>query len=222
MNEQELEQKLKDKGLTAPRLTPDLIDRKIVHYDYIDLPSGKGTLCEITLQNGFTVRGDSAVVSKENYDPTIGRDIAYQKARDKIWELEAYLLQENLHTNTEQAITRSFIKARALLPALASIPRSALLTEIRFAAANAMVVAAVAIQIREAINVESGANATVTYTGTGGDIVFTIWMHGVEVRTVAASPTPDGIILWDDYEASVSITVENLAATLTGGDDTDE
>ncbi len=59
-------------------------------------PSGKSCICEITLTNGFTVRGDSSVVDPLNYRETIGREISYARARQKIWELEAYLLQEKV------------------------------------------------------------------------------------------------------------------------------
>ena len=50
-----------------------------------------------TLKNNFTVRGEAAVVSKENFNEEIGRKISYENARNKIWELEGYLLQEKLH-----------------------------------------------------------------------------------------------------------------------------
>ncbi len=92
--EEVLEKKIQDKGLTAPRLTPEDIDKAIKGYTYTNLPSGKCVVCEITLQNGYTVRGESACVSVANFDPEIGNEIAFKNARDKIWQLEGYLLQE--------------------------------------------------------------------------------------------------------------------------------
>lgn len=55
------------------------------------------TICVITLQNGFTVTGESACASPENYDKDIGEQIAFNNARDKIWQLEGYLLKEKLY-----------------------------------------------------------------------------------------------------------------------------
>jgi len=97
MSEQEIETAIMDKGLNAPRLTPAGIDQVIVNETYTTLPSGKVMVCELTLANGFTVRGDAAVVSKENFDEEIGKRISRANARDKIWELEGYLLQELTH-----------------------------------------------------------------------------------------------------------------------------
>jgi hypothetical protein len=96
-SEHELEQEIQDKGLNAPRINPVGIDAVIVHESYTVLPSGKVMVCELTLVNGFTVRGESATVSRENFDLMIGRKISYQNARNKIWELEGYLLQQRLY-----------------------------------------------------------------------------------------------------------------------------
>ncbi len=92
--EEIVEQKIQEKKLEAPRLTPADIDAKIVNVTYTNLPSKKTVVCEITLENGYTVRGDAACVSPENFDQEIGNGIAFKNARDKIWQLEGYLLQE--------------------------------------------------------------------------------------------------------------------------------
>lgn len=114
MPEQEIEQEIQDKGLTAPRLTPDLINSKIKHAEYIlardvckrdngvevfdaPLPLQTLTFCVLTLENGFTVTGESACASPENFNAEIGKKIAYENAREKIWVLEGYLLKEKLH-----------------------------------------------------------------------------------------------------------------------------
>lgn len=96
MNEQELDAVLAVKTKAA-RVTPEIIDGVIKDYTFTVLPSGKVMICEITLTNGFTVRGEASVVSKENFIESIGKDISYKNARNKIWELEGYLLQEDLH-----------------------------------------------------------------------------------------------------------------------------
>ena len=94
MSEQEVEAMIKQKALTAPRLTPADIDAKIRGETFTNLPSGKCVICEITLANGFTVRGEAACVSPANFDQEIGNKVAYENARDKIWQIEGYLLQE--------------------------------------------------------------------------------------------------------------------------------
>lgn len=53
-------------------------------------------VCCLTLKNGFTVTGESASASVENFDEELGRKIARSHARDKIWQLEGYALRERL------------------------------------------------------------------------------------------------------------------------------
>ncbi len=55
------------------------------------------TVCCLTLTNGFTVTGESACASPENYDEEIGNKIARENAREKIWVLEGYLLKHELN-----------------------------------------------------------------------------------------------------------------------------
>lgn len=100
---------------TGPRVKSSDIDRVIRRVDYINakeavksqpIPSweneneldslGLLTMCVITLENGSTVTGLSACVSPENFDAAVGREIAYNKAREQIWQLEGYLLKQRL------------------------------------------------------------------------------------------------------------------------------
>ena len=90
MSEQEIEKEIQRKGLNAPRLHPQDIDDVIVSETFTVLPSGKAMICELTLVSGFTVRGESACVSKENFNEEIGEKISRENARNKIWELEGY------------------------------------------------------------------------------------------------------------------------------------
>jgi len=53
-------------------------------------------VCVLTLKNGFTVTGESACASPENYNQEIGEKIAKENAVDKIWPLEGYLLKQKL------------------------------------------------------------------------------------------------------------------------------
>jgi len=96
MNEEKLEQEIQDKGLNAPRLTPELIDLAIKSQAFHIFDGSQLTVCCLTLQNGFTVTGESACVSPENFNAEKGAKIAFENARDKIWMLEGYLLKQKL------------------------------------------------------------------------------------------------------------------------------
>lgn len=116
MNDQAIEQEIQAKGLTAARITPSDIRQAITDEFFftaaqgisaaypipatsIDLPSGVKllTFCVLVLRNGFTVTGESACASPENFDAEIGRKIARQNAEQKIWLLEGYLLKQRMH-----------------------------------------------------------------------------------------------------------------------------
>ena len=100
MSEQDIEEKLMGKNLNAPRLNPTKIDETIIKEQYHVFPDTTTTVCCLTLINGFTVIGDSAAVSSQNFDQAIGRQVAREKARDKIWELEGYLLKDRIHQDS--------------------------------------------------------------------------------------------------------------------------
>lgn len=95
-NETEIEQEIQDKGLNAPRLSPEKIDATIADEAYYVFPGTTLTVCCLTLRNGYTVVGESAAASPANFDEELGRKIARQHARDKIWALEGYALREKL------------------------------------------------------------------------------------------------------------------------------
>ena len=96
MSETEIENEIQAKGLNAPRLTPALIDAVIVSEQYHVFPGTTMTVCALTLLNGYIVTGESAAASPDNFDEAIGRKIARENARNKIWALEGYLLREKL------------------------------------------------------------------------------------------------------------------------------
>ncbi len=106
------EQAIQAKGLTAPRVTPAYIEANIAAEWYINggdarhddfqppVPAGhpltRLTFCVLVLTNGFTVTGESACASPENYDAEIGRKIARQKAVEKVWPLLGFRLRDEL------------------------------------------------------------------------------------------------------------------------------
>lgn len=97
LSEASVEQEIKNKGLEAPRLTPEHIDEQILAEQYYVFPGTTLTVCALTLKNGFQVVGESACASPENFDEAIGRKIARDHARNKIWQLEGYLLRTRLN-----------------------------------------------------------------------------------------------------------------------------
>lgn len=96
MNDREIESEIQEKNLNAPRLTPDKINDVIKGEDYHVFGGTSLTVCCLTLENGFTVTGESACASPENYNKELGEKIARDNAVDKVWMLEGYLLKESL------------------------------------------------------------------------------------------------------------------------------
>ena len=112
MNDHAIEQEIKAKGLTAPRITPADIEVNISSEHYFtaaegirganDLECERGdpltllTFCVLELRNGFTVTGESACASPENFDAELGRKIARQNAVAKIWPLMGYELRSKI------------------------------------------------------------------------------------------------------------------------------
>lgn len=116
MNDQAIEQEIQDKGKTAPRVTPDRIEAVISHEHSFTVgealralghPTDPAfdllTICALKLVNGFTVTGESACASPENFDAEIGHKIARDNAKQKIWPLEGYLLKSRLNDACEKA-----------------------------------------------------------------------------------------------------------------------
>lgn len=126
--DQSIEQEIRSKGLYAPRVTPDMINENIVSEYYFnasegvygaernpfehraksghvigDYPLSLLTFCVLVLKNRFTVTGESACASPENFDAEIGRKIARANAVEKIWPLMGYQLREQLYQMTQPA-----------------------------------------------------------------------------------------------------------------------
>lgn len=118
-----IEQEIIAKGLTAPRVTPADIESNIAAEHYFTAYDGRYgalangsyvgreapkvndddlvslellTFCVLVLRNGFTVTGESACASPENFDAEIGRKIARENAKQKLWPLMGYALKQQL------------------------------------------------------------------------------------------------------------------------------
>jgi hypothetical protein len=107
MTDETIEQEIQAKGLTAPRVTPADIEAEIAgEYSFTaaqatrdspQFPSlAQLTFSVLVLRNGFTVTGESACASPENFDAEIGRRIARQNAVAKIWPLLGFRLRDQL------------------------------------------------------------------------------------------------------------------------------
>lgn len=118
MTDQSIESEIQAKGKTAARVTPADIESNVDGEYYFTADDGVQaafqdqdeltrltgshgelrllTFCVLRLKNGFTVTGESACASPENFDAEIGRKIARQNAVQKIWPLMGYALKERL------------------------------------------------------------------------------------------------------------------------------
>ena len=92
MNDVQLEQAIAARPYE--KVTKDGIEQRIAATDYMVLPNSTVTICSLTMNNGYSVRGESACVDSRNFDMEIGRQIAYRDAFSKLWALEGYLLAE--------------------------------------------------------------------------------------------------------------------------------
>lgn len=117
-SDQAIEAEIQAKGKTAPRVTPADVEANIDGEYYFTASQavqatlewqdeltrlcgahralGLLTFCVLHLKNGFTVTGESACASPENFDAEIGRRIARENAAAKIWPLMGYELRSKL------------------------------------------------------------------------------------------------------------------------------
>ena len=114
-----MEREIQAKANKGPRVTPADIEANIASEHYFTAADGVIgqqaiktiedawdieaptplhllTFCVLVLQNGFTVTGESACASPENFDAAIGRKIARENAVNKIWPLLGFRLRDEL------------------------------------------------------------------------------------------------------------------------------
>jgi hypothetical protein len=108
-----IEQEIQSKNLNAPRVTPADVEAEIASEHYFTADDGEWgagkhahkpkhpqlsllTFCVLVLRNGFTVTGESACASPENFDADIGRKVARQNAINKVWPLLGFRLRDRL------------------------------------------------------------------------------------------------------------------------------
>jgi Phage protein (N4 Gp49/phage Sf6 gene 66) family len=100
MNDQAIEQEIKAKGLTAPRVTLADLNANIVHTEVVKHVSASGQVMRwavLTTRCGYAVTGRPSVsVSPENDNAELGEKIAVDNARNELWPLMGYALKDSL------------------------------------------------------------------------------------------------------------------------------
>lgn len=76
------------------RVTVSDMQAKVKSSTYTRLPDSTTTVCQITLENGYTLIGTSACVDPANFNQALGEKYAYEKAFNQLWDLEGYLLKQ--------------------------------------------------------------------------------------------------------------------------------
>jgi len=117
----DIEGLIQAKGKTYPRITPADIEAAIASEHYFTAYGGAKygritrdepkdseslkllTFCVLVLQNGFTVTGESACASPDNFDAEIGRKVARASAVSKVWPLLGYELKTRLAFGSSEA-----------------------------------------------------------------------------------------------------------------------
>lgn len=99
----------------APRVTLANIEAAIDQTHYLTgaaaaIVSGSGpihphletlTICLVVMKNGFTIIGKSAPASPENFNPSLGRQYAYEDAVRQIWPLMGFALRDKLQAHEQ-------------------------------------------------------------------------------------------------------------------------
>jgi hypothetical protein len=93
-----------DRSPSPNRVTPEYLKSRIAQVVFYGphLFGGTMTLCKITLDNGFTVTGESACADPLNYNQEVGEKIAYENAEKEIWPLLGFLIKEKMHLRTRK------------------------------------------------------------------------------------------------------------------------
>jgi hypothetical protein len=105
MTDAQLEENLKRSRF--PRVDKPSIEAHIEKVEYLVLPESTVTICNIVLDCGYSVRGESACVDQRNFNIDIGRKLAYDDAFRKLWPLYGFLLAVYTH-NDANPVPRDF------------------------------------------------------------------------------------------------------------------
>jgi hypothetical protein len=70
------------------------INNAIKYAEYWQVTNTTTTVCAMILQNNYVVIGKSACISMSDFDKTIGEQLAFNDARNKVWDLLGFLAKE--------------------------------------------------------------------------------------------------------------------------------
>jgi hypothetical protein len=76
------------------------IDATITTAEYTII-NNHHTICALTLRNGYVVTGEAGCANHDTFQPAVGRGLAREAARKKVWELEGYLLREKIYQDSK-------------------------------------------------------------------------------------------------------------------------
>lgn len=103
MPDETIEQQIQEKGLNAPRITPQRIESLLNATEFrVSHEAGTTSTFVHAFLDGqfYLASGHSACVSPENFDSRTGKEIAQwsaeQQVTDKLYELEGYCLYREL------------------------------------------------------------------------------------------------------------------------------
>lgn len=116
-------------------LTKEKVEAQIAKVDYV-LFGKTGTLCVITLCNGFTVTGESVCIDPSMFDTTKGEQYAYDRAFNKLFGVLSYEAKQRWYEETQlswldrvkQELAELDIKRGKLMDLLAG-PRPDIISE---------------------------------------------------------------------------------------------
>ena len=83
---------------TPNRVSLESIQSKVQWVDYINPPRVPHmTIAVVGMENGFILTGKTAPADPDNFNEGLGKKFAYEDAIRQAWQLEGYLLREDLH-----------------------------------------------------------------------------------------------------------------------------
>lgn len=82
------------------KLTPQDLEAQIAKVDYQRF-GDTGTLCVITLANGYAVTGESGCIDPIIFNEDIGKEIAYENAFNKLWQILGYGVKQKWYEATQ-------------------------------------------------------------------------------------------------------------------------
>lgn len=109
----ENELKAHQEKIGGKRVTLDALKANIIKEEFHVFPGSQLTVCVLTLQNGFTVTGESACADPAMFNAEIGQKIARENAERKIWPLMGYALKEEMMKEVASTDFRERVKAEA-------------------------------------------------------------------------------------------------------------